>query len=322
MKTLLAVLAVLVASPAVAGEFSTSVYFDTAKSSISAEAAKTLELVADKAKGEFVVRVDAVGSSDARKFNTNLKLAQTRADAVKKALVVLGVKAELIVTSAVGDAKAVKTKDLAALAKDRRVDITVISKDPVAHAHCIIAETREVVVEKTVVVEKVVEVEKASPWEIMAFGEFGVHKNSHGYPSPTDSRLHGKFNNWGSWQFGTEFHYKPVYLGLRTFAGNNGVGAIAQVFPVQGRLNWYIGPGISYTAYPFYAPVVPEVARFWDLQLWTGLEYAFTPHLIGLADLRASLPLPESKGTGPLTGKNVRDSLSQTAAFLGIGYRF
>ncbi len=326
MKNLIAVLAVLVAAPCFAEDLaSASVYFDTASTELRPAGKVALDVIAKSVRGDdLVVQVDSVGSADSRKFNTNDKLSLARAEAVKTALVTRGVNAALIKVSSNSDRKPVcSEKTEACFAKNRRVDVSVVR----AVSCNVTMPEKTVIVEKIVerIVEKdvpwVVEVEKPSDWEIMAFGQFGVHKNTNGYPSPTDERLHGKFNNWGTWQFGTEFHYKPVPLGLRIQAGNNGIGAIAQVFPVQGRLNWYVGPGLAFTAYPFYRPTAPEVERYWDLQLWTGVEYAFTKHLIGLADLRVNLPLPRTD-VPALTGKNVTDSLKQTAAFVGLGYRF
>ena len=181
--------------------------------------------------------------------------------------------------------------------------------------------TKEVL--KTVTVQKVVEVERASPWEIMAFGRFGAHYNTGGYPStqPGQEQLNGKFNNWGTWDVGTEFHLKPVHLGLRTSIGNNGIAGLLQVFPIQGRLNWYLGAGGAFTAYPFYRPTVPQVGRSFDVQVATGVEYAFTPHLIGLADLRASVPVPWTNAPG-LTWDHVGSALTETAVLVGLGYRF
>lgn len=196
-----------------------------------------------------------------------------------------------------------------------------------------IVETK--VVEKEVIVEKIVEkvivketvntviqVEK-SPWEIMAFARFGIHWNTNGYPSnyQTQTDLNGVFNNWGSWDVGTEFHFTPLRLGLRTSIGNNGIDGLFQFFPMQGRLSWYVGAGMAYTQYPFYRPTVPYVQRYFDFRLGTGVEYAFTKHVIGLADLRAGFPIPWTN-TAPLTWNDVGRSLTETALMLGVGYRF
>ena len=177
---------------------------------------------------------------------------------------------------------------------------------------------------KEVVVTKVVEVEKESPWENMVFARFGAHWNTNGYPStlPTQTNLNAyPFANWGSWDVGTEFHYKPLRLGLRSGVGNNGINGLAQFFIVQGNLNWYVGAGAAYTQYPFYRPSVPTVQRYWDLQVATGVEYAFTKHWVGLGDLRWSMPIPWTN-TVPLTNADVGNSLLQTTLFVGVGYRF
>lgn len=170
---------------------------------------------------------------------------------------------------------------------------------------------------------KYVEVEKVSPWDNMVFAQFGAHLSTNGYPSKiqTQEQLNGEFNNWGSYNIGTEFHFKPAHLGLRTFVGNNGIGGMLQVFPVQGRLSWHIDAGAAYTQYPFYRPSVPVVQRYWDLQVGTGIEYAFTEHIIGLFDLKSSIPLPWTDAP-PLDWNTVGKSFEQTAALVGIGYRF
>ena len=178
------------------------------------------------------------------------------------------------------------------------------------------------IVEKEVI--KIVEVEKPNPWEIMVYAQFGGHWNTNAYPStlPTQLELNGyPFNNWGVWNVGTEFHLKHINMGLRTSVGNNGIGGMVQVFPVQGRLNWYIGAGGAYTQYPFYRPSAPHVQRYFDVQVGTGIEYAFTPHWIGLVDLKASVPIPWTNAPS-LTWYDVGQSFKQTAGLVGIGYRF
>ena len=177
---------------------------------------------------------------------------------------------------------------------------------------------------RDVFVEKIVYVEKVSPWEIMAFAQIGAHWNTNGYPTDlqTQDRLNGyPFNNWGVWAVGTEFHIIPYRLGLRTSVGNNGMSGLVQVFPIQGRLNWYVGAGAAYTQYPFYRSTVPPVQRYWDVQVATGVEYAFTEHVIGLADLRASVPVPWTN-TAPLTNVEFGTALAQSSLMVGVGYRF
>jgi len=310
---------------AVAADCQTSVYFDTAKANISAQGKADLDRIAACSQDALVVQVDVVGKADVRPYKEgNLFLSTLRALSVKDYLVAKGVNESIIEVSQVGDTQPVcGTRDADCLARNRRADVKVIKTAPVCSAPEVV-----IIPPKVIVVEKTIEVEKPSPWEIMVFGEFGVHKNTGGYDDPTQitqKNLRGKFNNWGVWQFGTEFHYLPFRLGLRTQAGNNGFGAVAQVFPVQGaaggKLNWYIGPGVAYTSNPFYRPTVPEVQRYWDLQLWTGVEYEAIPHLVILADVRADLPLPWSNSY-TLTSKNVTDALKQTALLVGVGYRF
>lgn len=179
------------------------------------------------------------------------------------------------------------------------------------------------VITKTYPVEVIKYVELESPWEIMAYAQFGAHLTTSGYPStlPTQTQLNGSFNNWGVWNVGTEFHIKPYRLGLRTAVGNNGISGLVQVFPVQGRLNWYIGAGGGYTQYPFYRPSVPYVQRYFDVQIGTGVEYAFTDHIIGLADLKASVPMPWTDAPN-LTWYDVGQSFKQTSILVGVGYRF
>lgn len=200
-----------------------------------------------------------------------------------------------------------------------------VVKEVPAPAPAPVVVTKEVVKEVPVekVVTKTVEVQKESPWEVMAFARIGAHVNTHGYPSDlyTQRTLGGSFNNWGTWDVGYEFHHKGARLGVRTAVGNNGVSGILQVFPVQGRLNWYIGAGMAVTQTPFYRPTVPTVQRYFDVQVATGLEYAFSKHFVGLADLRAGIPLPWSDGA-PLTWGDVGTSLGQTALMVGLGYRF
>ena len=188
----------------------------------------------------------------------------------------------------------------------------------------VIKEVPGPTVTKTYPVEVIKYVELESPWENMVFARFGAHWNTNGYPSnmPTQTQLNAyPFANWGSWDVGTEFHYKPLRLGLRSGVGNNGINGLLQFFPVQGRLNWYIGAGAAYTQYPFYRPSVPTVQRYWDFQAATGVEYAFTKHWVGLADLRWSMPIPWTNAP-PLTNADVGNSLLQTALLVGVGYRF
>lgn len=182
--------------------------------------------------------------------------------------------------------------------------------------------TKEVPVDREVV--KIVEVERESPWETMVFARFGAHWNTNGYPSvlQTQTQLNAyPFANWGSWDVGTEFHYKPWRVGLRSAVGNNGISGLIQVFPVQGRLSWYIGAGAAYTQYPFYRPTVPSIQRYWDIQAATGVEYAFTKNIIGLADIRASVPVPWTNAPS-LTWNDFGSAMAQTAGFIGVGYRF
>ena len=208
-----------------------------------------------------------------------------------------------------------------------------IVKDAPAPAPCPVVAPVTIIKEVPVLVPgpvqvkeviKIVEVQKPDPWEIMVYAQFGGHWNTNAYPStlPTQLTLNGyPFNNWGVWNVGTEFHLKHINMGLRTSVGNNGIGGMVQVFPVQGRLNWYIGAGGAYTQYPFYRPSAPHVQRYFDIQVGTGIEYAFTPHWIGLVDLKASVPVPWTNAPN-LTWYDVGQSFKQTAGLVGIGYRF
>ena len=201
------------------------------------------------------------------------------------------------------------------------VEPTVVTKEVVKE----VPVPGPVVIKEVVVTKEVVKlVEKEDPWEIMVYGQFGAHWNTNGYPStmPTQTNLNGyPFNNWGSWNVGTEFHLKHIRMGLRTYVGNNGIGGLVQVFPVQGRLNWYIGAGGAYTQYPFYRPTVPYVQRYFDIQVGTGVEYAFTPHLVGLADLKGGFPIPWTNAPS-LTWNDVGNSFMQSQFLVGLGYRF
>jgi hypothetical protein len=195
---------------------------------------------------------------------------------------------------------------------------------PVVVTKEVIKEVPGPVVTKTYPVEVIKLVELESPWENMVFARFGAHWNTNGYPSTlqTQDTLNAyPFANWGSWDVGTEFHYKPARMGLRSSVGNNGISGIVQVFPVQGRLNWYIGAGAAYTQYPFYRPTVPNIQRYWDIQAATGVEYAFTKNIIGLADVRASVPVPWTN-TNSLTWNDFGSAMGQTAVMVGVGYRF
>jgi len=216
---------------------------------------------------------------------------------------------------------AVKVDGRCTIVKEKIVPCPVV----VAPAPIIkLVEVPGPVVTKTYPVEVIKLVEKESPWEIMAFAQVGAHWNTNGYPTTleTQDRLNGyPFNNWGVWAVGTEFHVIPYRLGFRSSVGNNGISGLIQVFPVQGRLNWYVGAGGAYTQYPFYRSTVPEVQRYWDVQVATGVEYAFTKHVIGLADLRASVPVPWTN-TDPLTNAQFATALKQTSLMVGVGYRF
>ena len=218
---------------------------------------------------------------------------------------------------------AVKVNGRCTIVKETIKEVPV----PCPPAPAPVVVTKEVLVPGPVQVKevvKIVEVEKESPWENMVFARFGAHWNTGGYPSnlPTQTTLNAyPFANWGSWDVGTEFHYKPLRLGLRSGVGNNGINGLIQVFPVQGRLNWYIGAGAAYTQYPFYRPTVPQVQRYWDIQVATGVEYAFTKNWVGLLDARASVPIPWTN-TDSLTWDDFGAAMSQTAVFVGVGYRF
>lgn len=215
---------------------------------------------------------------------------------------------------------AVKVNGRCTIVKEK----VVIAPCPVVVAPAPVVKVIEVPVEVYVYRTTTVLVEKESPWEIMAFAQVGAHWNTNGYPSTlqTQDRLNGyPFNNWAVWAVGTEFHVIPYRLGFRSSIGNNGISGLIQVFPVQGRLNWYVGAGGAYTQYPFYRSTVPEVQRYWDIQVATGVEYAFTKHVIGLADLRASVPVPWTN-TDPLTNAQFGTALKQTSLMVGVGYRF
>ena len=218
---------------------------------------------------------------------------------------------------------AVKVNGRCTIVKETVKEVAAPCPPAVVPAPVII--TKEVIKEVPVEVVKLVTVEKESEWENMVFARFGAHWNTNGYPSnyPTQTQLNAyPFANWGSWDVGTEFHYKPWRLGLRSGVGNNGISGLLQVFIIQGpKLNWYAGAGAAYTQYPFYRPTVPYVQRYWDVQVATGVEYAFTKNIIGLADLRASVPIPWTN-TARLTNNDFGSALSQTALLVGVGYRF
>jgi outer membrane protein OmpA-like peptidoglycan-associated protein len=113
-----------------------TVYFDTGSSSLSPQAMASIRQVLGdyKTMGNATVTLaghaDTVGSQD-----TNIALAQRRADAVRIALVREGVPAASITTGAQGEASLpVQTGDNVDERRNRSVDIAVVAPIPVARA--------------------------------------------------------------------------------------------------------------------------------------------------------------------------------------------
>jgi hypothetical protein len=111
------------------------VFFDWNKATLTPEAQRTLTSAAEEFKRTGVVRIEAVGHTDTSgSAQYNLRLSERRADAVKAALVNLGVPAYDIVTKGVGQTDLlVPTPDGVRELKNRRVEIFTPAK-PVAEA--------------------------------------------------------------------------------------------------------------------------------------------------------------------------------------------
>ena len=103
------------------------VYFDYNSTKISKDGASEIKGVRKFIKPRKTSRIKVSGHTDRSGSNSyNAKLASARADAVAAGLVKAGVKKRIVRTVAWGEAKpAVKTKDGAKNAKNRRVVISV-----------------------------------------------------------------------------------------------------------------------------------------------------------------------------------------------------
>jgi peptidoglycan-associated lipoprotein len=107
----------------------TAVYFDYDKFDVKNQYANIVRGNADKlASSNVAIELD--GNADERGSREyNMALGQKRADAVKKAMTALGVKADRIETISFGEDKPKATgHDEAAWAENRRVDIVSKSK--------------------------------------------------------------------------------------------------------------------------------------------------------------------------------------------------
>jgi len=104
-----------------------SVNFDTNSSRPDSAAMDTLAKVADAYRASGATKVTLTGHTDTvGSAPANLALSQQRAEAVKKALIALGVPAVNISTAASGeDQLPVKTADDVPEMKNRSVDISV-----------------------------------------------------------------------------------------------------------------------------------------------------------------------------------------------------
>lgn len=105
------------------------VYFDLNKSAITAEAAKTIAAAAAEAKRIGAAKVTLVGHADnsgPKGSPYNLTLSETRAKAVKDALVKQGVDVKIISTAAKGDSSLqVPTPANTREPRNRRVEIVL-----------------------------------------------------------------------------------------------------------------------------------------------------------------------------------------------------
>lgn len=104
-----------------------SVYFDTNSSTLNAAGLDTLARAAEAYRVSGATRVIATGHTDTvGDPQANLALSQKRADAVKAALVGLGVPSVNISVTASGENQLpVKTEDNVSEVKNRSVDIQV-----------------------------------------------------------------------------------------------------------------------------------------------------------------------------------------------------
>jgi hypothetical protein len=260
--------------------FKHSVYFDTGKATLTSEAQIILDHAAAAVKPDTDTVV-AIGSADVRPFkaSSNSKLSQARAEAVKAYLVSKGVPADSITATNTGDAKATAAKNSgeAALAKDRRVDVTVNRAIPLL-VEKIVEKIVEVPVEKPVYIEIPKECPPpatGSPDLIMglraAFG-FGLRG-----PHFTEGLL------------GVRAHYRPAHLGAEVYTNfAYGVGAQLLVYPYQGdKLNLHLNAGVL--GFGKFHISANDVPRPWDLTLGAGGEYEVYRKSFSRSDLVVSL---------------------------------
>jgi hypothetical protein len=105
-----------------------TVYFDTGRSTLSAQAASVVQGAATVYKRQGNARVTLTGHADTTGSpNSNMTLSQRRADAVKDGLVRDGVPAAAISTVGQGEATLpVQTADNVAEPRNRSVDISIV----------------------------------------------------------------------------------------------------------------------------------------------------------------------------------------------------
>jgi outer membrane protein OmpA-like peptidoglycan-associated protein len=103
------------------------IFFDTGKSQLTPGARNTLTKIADQLKGESTVRIaveghtDSVGSDD-----SNQRLSEARANAVRDFLVNAGVSSAAISSSGQGEGVPVATNNTAAgRQQNRRVELII-----------------------------------------------------------------------------------------------------------------------------------------------------------------------------------------------------
>lgn len=104
------------------------VYFATARSDIKKESEVEVQRVADFLKRYPDIRVELAGHTDnVGNDNTNMKLSQARADAVKSMLTGLGISADRIVTKGYGETMPVASNDTEeGRALNRRTELTIL----------------------------------------------------------------------------------------------------------------------------------------------------------------------------------------------------
>jgi outer membrane protein OmpA-like peptidoglycan-associated protein/Mg-chelatase subunit ChlD len=110
-----------------------NVYFDTDKSSIKSESSKAIKKVAAMMKLYPGMKIELRGHTDKNNRtgdqNYNLKLSQTRADAVKQSLTKEGIGENRILASGFGDTKPVADNDTPeGRARNRRTEFVILSK--------------------------------------------------------------------------------------------------------------------------------------------------------------------------------------------------